>query len=695
MIDVFRKALAPIVATAIWTSSSVTGVALDSKASFVENSKPNDHTFYTSMETLLQANDLSIISNTKFNQIISVGSKFCLITPSSDGFLSVFLGGKNIPFKKLIPKSILPSNRINFCALEINSEMFLLIGGIGPNIFTLELWIFNITSLEWKALKNTSKKVPQIGYHQAVLLNSNPLVAYIFGGNSGFDTFRSLLIAFINLTNLTFSITVQSEYFKENLTWPQPRIGHSMTFIQEQCYVFGGISSSGQTFSDIWELDCSLFKDHPLWKPNIPKQCLETPTARYNHVAWANSKGFFIAGGLDSQGNPLHDIWQYHNGIWKRIHIFETKNPIFHTEEGLCEINNATEISTNPEKITVSLCSTSPPFASLTPLFDELKRRQAEYSILEQFEKDCNTKIQNEINEFSEVARSSSLSSQKVSAPVKKVQNTQKGDPEKMLQEISDETISLKLDLCQNASELSDLLSSYLNKTIPHPTIELTQDYLSLSLHLEQIKSELENSLKEHQTEVDLYRKQLDLLGGEPKEVPDLNPADFSGFIKFFSTLPKESQGQAITNYYAMQLHRYSQILSKIQKKKEKKVSNKLLHEIRTNYDYLTKKLNENYQQFYQIRERLEVWSKSEEKAHADLVRAQEIQKQLQSSQKTPLTHQQTSEKTKELLKSIYDKDEYLMKSIESLQKSLDSDNNSVNQADIFDQLKHLISILS
>lgn len=87
-------------------------------------------------------------------------------------------------------------------------------------------------------------------------------------------------------------------------TSPEARSGHSMVTINNQVYMFGGLSPAGSAQNDLWQFQ----KEASNWEAIVAGA---PPPARQSHTAVGVDDKMYVFGGLDSDNTHLGDLWVY------------------------------------------------------------------------------------------------------------------------------------------------------------------------------------------------------------------------------------------------------------------------------------------------------------------------------------------------------------------------------------------------
>jgi hypothetical protein len=109
-----------------------------------------------------------------------------------------------------------------------------------------------------------------------------------------------MLFALLAITAAT--VSAQQWELIDSPHSPSPRAGHTMTFVGDTLYLFGGFSGAGQALNDLWRWDDTA-GDWIEMHPTNP------PSPRYGHAAVAAGGRLWVILGQD--GTPTGSIWVY------------------------------------------------------------------------------------------------------------------------------------------------------------------------------------------------------------------------------------------------------------------------------------------------------------------------------------------------------------------------------------------------
>ncbi|PWZ46287.1 F-box/kelch-repeat protein [Zea mays] len=202
--------------------------------------------------------------------------------------------------------------------------------------------------ISWRLLEVGRLAPPPRGAHAACCVDDKFIVIHggigLYGSRLG-DTWL-----------LDLSNGLQSgSWHQIGNTWPlpQPRSGHSLTWIGSTCMVlFGGRGSEFEVLNDVWLFDIS--DQYPKWKElkyGLSSALGELPFPRVGHSAILVLGGkVLVYGGEDSQRRRKDDFWildtpallQYESGskkmtrkMWKKLRI-DGQCPNYRSFHGAC-----------------------------------------------------------------------------------------------------------------------------------------------------------------------------------------------------------------------------------------------------------------------------------------------------------------------------------------------------------------------
>lgn len=550
-------------------------------------------------------------ANTAIQGLVCVSKTAYQVSPSDAGTMVVQSANLDGNFTTKNVGKACPSNRTNSCILELSPTSFLLIGGDGIGIMTNEIWKFDTSANTWQQISVIGDTLKRRNSHAAAL-NQHDNIIYIFGGNNSLDACSDLAVLCLNGD----TVECHTVHVQPDVKWPIPRINHTLTSGANKICLFGGQNEDGFCLSDLWELDYSLFPLKPVWH----QICKNGPLPRHSHCAWFQGNNFFIAGGIGDDGSLYNDIWRF-DGEWQQTMIFETQYPIFACRLGLCEVSRE-----------LKLVKQRSPYAALDGLFEQLRQRQAEYTEKASYERQRGSAIEAEKANLAilcQALKEYNEGQEKTPEIQKAIDAYSPAAQEDLRKQLSEQRNAL----AKLTSEIADEYSKYISNKHPDVSAKSRELALQLTLMLTQAKSDFERKKAEKQAEITLYKEQLNLLKKElPSgfEPPNLDPANYSTFQDYISTLPKATQEFALTHYYGMQLRTYQHLLIKTQnyQVKIKKVSHEqTLQQLDKQVSRLSEKLSEVYSQVASEEDELARWKKALVEAKSDRDRAQEILK--------------------------------------------------------------------
>ncbi|OHS95792.1 hypothetical protein TRFO_38069 [Tritrichomonas foetus] len=519
---------------------------------------------------------------------IGVESFIYQISESDKGTLGVSLGKIGYPLSPVAVTGPSPSNRSKFSLSLLNNSSFLLIGGDGPGINTTELWAFDIKSSQWAQLKTSQDPIKRRSGHCAA---SSGNIVYIFGGSNGLNISTDLIVFTINGDTYTYKeIESQSD-------WPCPRILHTMIPMKNTIWLFGGQSDNGTALNDLWELDYSLFPQSPSWHA---VELRRAPPGRYNHVSWTANDCFYIAGGMGSDDLHYQEVWKFENQ-WEQTYIINTKLPLFACSKGLFEVSDSF--------IEVQL---SPPFAALDNLFERLKFKQSELT----------TKIRNQ----TEREYIQNETSRRLKRFENIIDQNKTNEYQEILNYFSDEEqIKLNAHINLRRNQLSEIVAriindypNFLQKPSNNPQAE--ELAVQLSLKLQQCEATLQKAKEERNTEIQLYKQQLQFLNAKQDVSSIIDTANFNSFLQYSSMLPPESKEAALENYYRIQLREYQRLRQQTQEVQQKFKKTSESQSVRSDtVSRLSDELTKKFKNVTKTEDELNLWKQRLEEANTDL----------------------------------------------------------------------------
>ena len=535
-----------------------------------------------------------------------------LISTPNDGPLSVSCATIDAPFTPVPLQSPPPEFRSKFSACAYDSTRILVIGGDGVGITSTEVWLFDTATAKFTQLTTMQAPIKRRSGHVACVNNG---VCYVFGGTHGLDFCTDLLIVTVDPDMQHFSYKV----IEGQPDWPAPRVEHTMTLMKDRIWLYGGRREDRVLISDLWELDFSLFPQHPKWTLIENKR---VPDPRASHVSW-NDNGMWVAGGLDASGHVRNEVWKY-SGRWELQNIFECSGEI-------CAVNGVGLLEVGE---TLKRAVSKNTFASLDLLFDKLKMRQHEYTDsvksdfgalrgmreLDDLLRDCVKVLEKYIESggrekdglprvhqvFSEGYRSKMAQD---SRAVRESAASMVASIEKRFPEF------IELEPCERGEEL----------------------YVQLTLKLEQTRRNLDRLKRERMTEIELYRAHLSSLLGDRKTVSKLDPADYDTFVKATHDFPKSKQEYALAKFYRIQLRSYQILMEQTQKaraklKKTADTKGKRTEMVNRLSDWLTTK----FKDVLKADERLKAWNGQLDTVRGDVQQAVKFLEAVKEYQTNP-----------------------------------------------------------
>ncbi|OHT10987.1 hypothetical protein TRFO_19578 [Tritrichomonas foetus] len=546
---------------------------------------------------------------------VSISENVFTIQQGDDGHLIVKKAKPENEFE-LIHVETSPLNRINFCSVNYNNSCFYIFGGTGQDIHEFEIWKFDCFKNTWHKLTNNSQtKLHKISAHSVSMTEiEGNLIAFLFGGKSDFLMQNDLIIFSLSKHHFTFKKAKISNTKLDNV--PCSRCFASMTILDTNIKLFGGISENGEVLNDFWEFDFSLFETSPKWR-KIPFS--DGPQNRFKHIACVisnfnqNSSSsnpntnintghnssycgkIFIAGGIGQGGKKLVDVWKF-NRKWIPVNTFVSENPvIFHN-------NEIYEIGNKLQKAQVRTL-----YQSLDGMFDNLNNT---FSFYEHEKKEAELRL-DLVNKENE----------NLNDKIKKISQYNENKTQiHLIQEIIDDFSETKKvskihRIYQNKIDLSNKVKEILEirkMAINNNEMESIKSTLSLIINAKETSlkhkiqnRELEISLCENQKN-DLSKK-LNFLNGQESNPIDsslikVDPSDFYTFEKHSHLLNVNESKTLLENFYELQLRTYQQInlqINEIKRKNEaidKKdlIYNRLLKDLSTKLKKKQAKIESN-----------------------------------------------------------------------------------------------------
>ncbi|KAM6896054.1 host cell factor 2 isoform 1-T1 [Lycodopsis pacificus] len=205
---------------------------------------------------------------------------------------------------------VVPRSRHGHRAAAIR-ELVVVFGG-GNEGIAEDLHVYNTVSKQWFLPAVRGDIPPGCAAHGFVCEGTRILV---FGG----------MVEFGKYTNSLYELQASRWLWKKlkprpprNGLPPCPRIGHSLTLVDNKCYLFGGLANDSEDpngnvtryMKDFYELELQSLSGARGW--SIPETKGGGPSARESHTSVAytglGSPKLFIFGGM--HGRRLDDLWQ-------------------------------------------------------------------------------------------------------------------------------------------------------------------------------------------------------------------------------------------------------------------------------------------------------------------------------------------------------------------------------------------------
>lgn len=117
------------------------------------------------------------------------------------------------------------------------------------------LYIYNAVNNKWISIncrKNESSQIPA-NRHGHVMINLNDEYIYLHGGMNEDTLFDDLWL--LDMKNLSWK---QVDFDRSN-SYPCERAAHGGISINNDLFIFGGISKSGSALDDLWKFDTGIF----------------------------------------------------------------------------------------------------------------------------------------------------------------------------------------------------------------------------------------------------------------------------------------------------------------------------------------------------------------------------------------------------------------------------------------------------
>jgi len=187
-----------------------------------------------------------------------------------------------------------PSPRQGHCAISYGEEMIIFGGSNEIGVYD-DMYIFDMKYYYWKRIEAKGVNPGPRSYHGCVLDQNQRLIT--FGGYTGLD-YTNSVYSYQLLTNTWRTHILSGEA-------PNPRSSFSMTFINNQSWIFGGFTQ-GNLMNDLFVLDMEGVK----WiKAGIVG---EVPPPREYHVGLPLGQKLFVVGGCDYSKNLcFNEVWEF------------------------------------------------------------------------------------------------------------------------------------------------------------------------------------------------------------------------------------------------------------------------------------------------------------------------------------------------------------------------------------------------
>ena len=548
--------------------------------------------------------------------LVYVDGRVFQVRQGPSGSLELLSATLSSNFEVLSPSNP-PPNRIGQCLLPFSAKSFLMLGGDGTNITEFEVWLYDIQSSTWTRFQTPATPLPRRSDHCAAsVINGNSFIVYVYGGVTGLELCRDVLVLRIKDDRLSASV------IKESDNWPSPRRHASLTVCQSKVWLFGGESETGQPLNDLWEFDGGLFDSCPFWrcasKGGLP--------ARTGHESWAEGCDMFVAGGTGPDG-PLNDEWRWHDGAWQQTVIFIAKDPVFFCALGLCEVGEKLEKAVRRS-----------PFAALDGLFEDLRKKEKQFSDRRAGEE---AKLETLKKQLSELRRqSSALDTYKPGSVSEEVNQA--------LANFSEDTNqTLQTDIAKLREELTEVVKAVVDeyplcaRSGPRENPESRDIAKRIEWKLEEEKRIQAHSQSEREAELNIGGETISILEQGLENAPEVkvDPGDFGSFLKIakqYGVMSTESQN-ALDGFYGMQLRCYNHLTAAVATRKEGiEAARKRLPILEQTITRLSEKLMKRFETIGEYKEDLEQWTTSLKAAEAEELVTQQYSDAMKAGESPP-----------------------------------------------------------
>jgi N-acetylneuraminic acid mutarotase len=186
-----------------------------------------------------------------------------------------------------------PTPRSDHAAAAVGNEMYVFGGWGQSRSYSSDVWYYDTSAGVWTRLQFGL----QGRYGQSASIVGEK--AYVFGGES-YDPATDQSLCLDDLWSYDMG-TGLWESLSPSGTKPAARYLHSSVTINNQIYVFGGESYSGQSFYDLWVYDPTT----NAWTQLSPSG--GPPGARYDHSAAVIAGKMYVFGGRSSRYTAIND----------------------------------------------------------------------------------------------------------------------------------------------------------------------------------------------------------------------------------------------------------------------------------------------------------------------------------------------------------------------------------------------------